>query len=148
MTGYHADSDPNEMAADTQFAFTEGHIRLLLLMCDQQAEQLQSCVDEALRHNEQPSDVLLNCREGVLDLKSWALRLLDHLEYSDEDEEQDEVQNLEEDFELQAFRQDLILRSQIHRVTQKPRERPGPIQKLRLWLLSVLVRFLTGKAKS
>ena len=55
----------------TQFTFTEGHIRLLIWMCDQQAEALENCFDEALKNNEDPSDVVLNCREGVFELKCW-----------------------------------------------------------------------------
>ena len=96
-----------------------------------------------------PSDIVLNCREGVYELKCWALRLLDQLEYPEDDEMADEDEDLTEDeLALQEFRQDLILKSQVHRAAQRPEERPGPLQKLRLWVLSVLVRLLAGQEKS
>ena len=147
--GYDSENAFGEMSASTQFTFTEGHIRLLIWMCDQQAEQLENCFDEALKNNEDPSDVVLNCREGVYELKCWALRLLEQLEYPDDDEMEDEDEDLAEDeLALQEFRQDLILRSQIHRANQRTKERPGALQKLRLWVLSVLVRLLAGQKES
>ena len=146
---YDPENAFGEMSASTQFTFTEGHIRLLIWMCDQQAEQLESCFDEALKNNEDPSDVVLNCREGVYELKCWALRLLEQLDYPDDDEMADEDEDLTEDeLALQEFRQDLILRSQVHRADQRSEDRPGPLQKLRLWLLSVLVRLLAGEKES
>jgi hypothetical protein len=146
--GYHSENAFSEMSASTQFTFTEGHIRLLIWMCDQQAEQLENCFDEALKNNEDPSDVVLNCREGVYELKCWALRLLEQLEYPD-DEMEDENEDLTEDeLALQEFRQDLILKSQVHRAAERREERPGPLQKLRLWVLSVLVRLLASDDKA
>ena len=146
---YDPENAFSEMSASTQFTFTEGHIRLLIWMCDQQAEQLENCFDESLRNDEEPSDIVLNCREGVYELKCWALRLLDQLEYPEEDEMADEDEDLTEDeLALQEFRQDLILRSQVHRAAKRPEERPSPLQKLRLWVLSVLVRLLAGQEKS
>ena len=146
---YDSENVFDEMSASTQFTFTEGHIRLLIWMCDQHAEQLENCFDEALKNNEDPSDVVLNCREGVYELKCWALRLLEQLDYPDDDEMEDEDEDLTEDeLALQQFRQDLILRSQVHRAAQRREERPGPLQKLRLWVLSVLVRLLAGQEKS
>ena len=146
---YDSENAFGEMSASTQFTFTEGHIRLLIWMCDQQAEQLENCFDEALKNNEDPSDVVLNCREGVYELKCWAMRLLEQLEYPDDDEMEDEDEDLTEDeLALQEFRQDLILRSQVHRAAQRREERPGPLQKLRLWVLSVLVRLLAGQKES
>ena len=147
--GYDSENAFGEMSASTQFTFTEGHIRLLVWMCDQQAEQLENCFDEALKNNEDPSDIVLNCREGVYELKCWALRLLEQLDYPDDDEMEDENEDLTEDeLALQEFRQDLILRSQVHRAAQRREERPGPFQKLRLWVLSLLVRLLAGQEKS
>ena len=147
--GYDSENAFGEMAASAQFTFTEGHIRLLIWMCDQQAEQLENCFDEALKNNEDPSDIVLNCREGVYELKCWALRLLEQLDYPDDDEMEDEDEDLTEDeLLLQEFRQDLILRSQVHRAAQRSEERPGALQKLRLWVLSVLVRLLAGQGKS
>nr|BAR23487.1 hypothetical protein [uncultured Mediterranean phage uvMED] len=147
--GYDSENAFGEMTASTQFTFTEGHIRLLIWMCDQQAEQLENCFDESLKNDEEPSDVVLNCREGVYELKCWALRLLDQLEYPDDDEMEDEDEDLTEDeLSLQDFRQDLILKSQVHRAVERREERPGPLQKLRLWVLSVLVRLLASKDKA
>ena len=147
--GYDSENAFGEMSASTQFTFTEGHIRLLIWMCDQQAEQLENCFDEALKNDEDPSDVVLNCREGVFELKCWALRLLEQLDYPDDDEMEDESEDLTEDeLALQEFRQDLILKSQVHRAAQRREERPGPLQKLRLWVLSVLVRLLAGNDKA
>tara|TARA_A100001515_G_scaffold22061_2_gene16736 strand:+ start:153 stop:605 length:453 start_codon:yes stop_codon:yes gene_type:complete len=147
--GYDSENAFSEMSASTQFTFTEGHIRLLIWMCDQQAEALENCFDEALKNDEDPSDVVLNCREGVYELKCWALRLLEQLDYPDDDEMEDEDEVLTEDeLALQEFRQDLILKSQVHRAAERREERPGPLQKLRLWLLSVLVRLLAGDDKA
>ena len=147
--GYDSENAFSEMSASTQFTFTEGHIRLLIWMCDQQAEALENCFDEALKNDEDPSDVVLNCREGVFELKCWALRLLEQLEYPEDDEMEDEDEDLTEDeLALQEFRQDLILKSQVHRTAERREERPGPLQKLRVWVLSVLVRLLAGKGKS
>ena len=142
---YDSENAFSEMSASTQFTFTEGHIRLLIWMCDQQAEQLENCFDEALKNDEDPSDVVLNCREGVYELKCWALRLLEQLDYPDDDEMEDEDEDLTEDeLALQEFRQDLILQSQVRRAVERREERPGPLQKLRLWVLSVLVRLLAS----
>ena len=147
--GYDSENAFSEMSASTQFTFTEGHIRLLIWMCDQQAEVLENCFDEALKNNEDPSDVVLNCREGVFELKCWALRLLEQLEYPEDDEMEDEDEDLTEDeLALQEFRQDLILKSQVHRAAERREERPGPLQKLRVWVLSVLVRLLAGDDKA
>ena len=147
--GYDSENAFSEMSASTQFTFTEGHIRLLIWMCDQQAEALENCFDEALKNNEDPSDVVLNCREGVYELKCWALRLLEQLEYPEDDEMEGEDEDLTEDeLALQEFRQDLILKSQVHRADQGREKRSGPLQKLRVWVLSVLVRLLAGDGKA
>ena len=147
--GYDSENAFSEMSASTQFTFTEGHIRLLIWMCDQQAEVLENCFDEALKNNEDPSDVVLNCREGVFELKCWALRLLEQLEYPEDDEMEGEDEDLTEDeLALQEFRQDLILKSQVHRAAEGREERAGPLQKLRVWVLSVLVRLLAGEKES
>ena len=147
--GYDSENAFSEMSASTQFTFTEGHIRLLIWMCDQQAEQLENCFDEALKNDEEPSDVVLNCREGVFELKCWALRLLEQLEYPEDDEMEDEDEDLTEDeLALQEFRQDLILKSEVCRAAERREERRGPLQKLRLWILSVLVRLLAGDGKA
>ena len=62
---------------------------------------------------------------------------------------EDEDEDLTEDeLALQEFRQDLILKSQVHRAAKGREERPGPLQKLRVWVLSVLVRLLAGQEKS
>ena len=82
------------MSASTQFTFTRGTF-VFIWMCDQQAEQ-RNCFDESLRNDEEPSDIVLNCREGVYELKCWALRLLDQ-QYPEEDEMADEDEDLTED---------------------------------------------------
>ena len=146
--GYDSENAFSEMSASTQFTFTEGHIRLLIWMCDQQAEQLENCFDEALKNNEDPSDVVLNCREGVYELKCWALRLLEQLEYPDDEMEDEDEDLTEDELALQEFRQDLILKSQVHRAAERREERRGPLQKLRLWVLSVLVRLLASDDKA
>lgn len=144
--GYDSENAFNDMTADASFTFTEGHIRLLLWMCDQQAEQLENCFDEALKNDEDPSDVVMNCREGVFDLKCWALRLLDQIEDARyEDEEMDDDPDLTDDETLvEDFREALVLRSRLHRGVKESKEPRGPLQKLRLWILSVLVRSLAS----
>ena len=143
---YDPENAFSEMSASTQFTFTEGHIRLLIWMCDQQAEQLENCFDEALKNDEDPSDVVMNCREGVFDLKCWALRLLDQLEDAQyEDEEVDDDPDLTDDETLvEDFREALVLRSRLHREVKQPEQPRSPLQKLRLWVLSVLVRNLAS----
>ena len=132
-----------DMAVNTQFAFSEGHIRLLIWMCDTQAEFIERAVDDILEQGDKPSDNMLNCREGVADLKCWALRLLDALEEEyDEDEELSDDEIDEPPFdsdvgELEAFRD--YLKTEWH-ANRRPRgsQRRTPLQGLRAWLRKIL----------
>jgi hypothetical protein len=134
------------MAVDTQFAFTEGHIRLLIWMCDMQAEFIERAIDDILESGDKPSDNMLNCREGCADLKVWALRLLEALEEEYEDDEDEEMSEDEEALlddtepdvsELAAFRDHLTSQWSENRSPMRPKRRTA-LQKLRAWLLSIL----------
>ena len=135
--------DEGDMAVNTQFAFSEGHIRLLIWMCDTQADFIERAVDDILEQGDKPSDNMLNCREGVADLKCWALRLLDALEEEyDEDEElsDDEIDELPLDSdvgELEAFR-DSLKDQWSHNRRPRGSQRRTPLQGLRAWLRKIL----------
>ena len=148
MTFRYDQESPTEgdMAVNTQFAFTEGHIRLLLWMCDVQADFIERAVDDILEQGDQPSDNMLHCREGVADLKCWALRLLEALEEEDdydEDEElsDDDIEDLYDPqadvSELEAFRDHLKIQWKANRSPARP-ERRTPLQSFRAWLRSIL----------
>ena len=133
-----------DMTVNTQFAFTEGHIRLLLWMCDTQAEFIERAVDDILEQGDKPSDSMLNCREGIADLKCWALRLLEALdeEYDEDeemgDDEEDEPFEPETDVgELEAFRDYLKTEWQANRSSRRPKRRTS-LQGLRAWLRKIL----------
>ena len=141
---YDQDSPSSgDMAVNTQFAFSEGHIRLLIWMCDTQADFIERAVDDILQQGDKPSDNMLNCREGIADLKCWALRLLDALdEEYDEDEEisDDEIDELPFDSdvgELEAFRDSLKDQWSENRSPRGPQRRTA-LQGLRAWLRSIL----------
>ena len=134
------------MAVDTQFAFTEGHIRLLIWMCDTQADFIERAIDDILESGDKPSDNMLNCREGCSDLKLWALRLLEALEEEYEDDDDEEMSEDEEALlddtepdvsELAAFRDLLASQWSENRSPKRPKRRTA-LQKLRAWLLSLL----------
>lgn len=148
MTFSYDQGSPSQgdMAVNTQFAFTEGHIRLLLWMCDVQAEFIERAVDDILEQGDQPSDNMLHCREGVADLKCWALRLLEALEEEDdydEDEElsDDDIEDLYDPqadvSELEAFRDHLKIQWKANRSSARP-ERRTALQSFRAWLRSIL----------
>jgi hypothetical protein len=146
MTLSYDKSNPDEgdMTVNTQFAFSEGHIRLLIWMCDTQADFIERAVDDILEQGDKPSDNMLNCREGIADLKCWALRLLEALEEEyDEDEEvgddeEDELFDPETDVgELEAFRDYLKTEWQANRRAGRPKRRT-PLQGLRAWLRKIL----------
>jgi len=132
---------PNPMAVNTQFMFTEGHIRLLIWMCETQQEYLEGACNDILKQGDQPSDSLLNCREGITELKIWAHRLLEAIEEEDDDE--DEMGDLEDDPEeiedhgVEAVREALQVQWDVHRGTPR-RQRRTALQKLRAWLRSIL----------
>ena len=135
--------DEGDMAVNTQFAFSEGHIRLLIWMCDTQADFIERAVDDILEQGDKPSDNMLNCREGIADLKCWALRLLDALEEEydeDEDLSDDEIDELTFDSdvgELEASRDSLKDQWSDNRRAGRPQRRT-PLQGLRAWLRKIL----------
>jgi len=135
-----------KMAADTHFTFTEGHIRLLIWMCEVQQETIQEACEILLQRDEQPSDALLHAREGVLDLKTWGYRLLATIEdYEDEDggdDDTDEVGDTEAPHgaitsdDIKSFREALEGRRPLHRNSAK-RKGGNFLQKLRRWYMSL-----------
>ena len=148
MTFSYDQGSPSQgdMAVNTQFAFSEGHIRLLLWMCDVQADFIERAVDDILEQGDQPSDNMLHCREGVADLKCWALRLLEALEEEDDYDEDEELSDDDIDdlydpqadvSELEAFRDHLKIQWKANRSSTRP-ERRTALQSLRAWLLSLL----------
>ena len=148
MTFSYDQGSPSQgdMAVNTQFAFSEGHIRLLLWMCDVQADFIERAVDDILEQGDQPSDNMLHCREGVADLKCWALRLLEALEEEDDYDEDEELSDDDIDdlydpqadvSELEAFRDHLKIQWKANRSSRRP-ERRTALQSLRAWLLSLL----------
>ncbi len=135
-----------EMAADTHFTFTEGHIRLLIWMCEVQQETIQEACEILLQRDEQPSDALLHAREGVLDLKTWGFRLLSCVEdLENEDENTDEaleVGDTKSSYgaittdDIKDFREALEGRRPLHR--DSPERKGGNfLQKLRRWYMSL-----------
>lgn len=144
-SSYDRDMPANEdMTVSTQFMFTEGHIRLLIWMCEAQAQFIDEACDEILQSGDCPSDSLLHCREGVADLKCWALRLLEALE-EDDDEEQmdnDEDESFDPSAEtaqndVEALRNALQVQWNVNRSPRRPQPRT-PLQGLRNWILSIL----------
>lgn len=129
------------MAVNTQFMFTEGHIRLLIWMCDAQQDYLERACDDILKQGDQPSDSLLNCREGIAELKIWAHRLLEALEEEDDDEDEmgddEEFDDTLSDDGIEAAREALQVKWDVHRGTPR-RARRTALQKLRAWLRSIL----------
>lgn len=151
--GYDQDSPfQGDMTVNTQFAFSEGHIRLLLWMCDVQADFIERAVDDILEQGDQPSDNMMHCREGVADLKCWALRLLEALEEPDEYDEEEELSDDDIDAlydpqadvsELEAFRDHLKIQWKKNRSPRRSQRRT-PLQGFRSWLQSLLQRFMAG----
>jgi hypothetical protein len=134
----------DDMAVNTQFMFTEGHIRLLIWMCEAQAQFIEEACNDILQVGEQPSESLMNCREGVADLKCWALRLLEALEEDDDEDEMDDDEDElydpsteQAENDVEALRDALQIRWNIHRGVRRPQRRT-PLQGLRNWLLSLL----------
>ena len=135
-----------KMAANTHFTFTEGHIRLLIWMCEVQQESIQEACEIMLQRDEQPSDALLHAREGVLDLKAWGFRLLSSIEDNEDEYEQaDEALELCDTEhpgssittnDIKSFREALEGRRSLHR--NSPERKGGNfLQKLRRWYMSL-----------
>jgi hypothetical protein len=125
------------MAPNADFQFTEGHIRILLWMCESHQDWIDVASAEIMRNGERPSDNLMRCREGIADLKCWALRLLEVIEATPDDEDyEDEDDDDEYSSELEDFTENLEIQWRLHRSAGG---RPvHPLQKLRTWLLSIL----------
>jgi len=141
-TWYDDDSLLEIMAADTYFTFTEGHIRMLIYMCEQQQEIIQEACDAMLKIDKQPPDALLNAREGVIDLKAWGHRLLECIDEEDLDDEliidsdtDDDSNPITQD-DIESFRQALQTGRPLHRNSAK-RTGGNLLQKLRRWYLSL-----------
>ena len=128
-------------APNGDFQFTEGHVRLLLWMCENHQDWLDSASNEILKNGEMPSENLMNCREGITDLKCWGLRLLEIIEATpdDDDDEDDDFDGEDDDdsLELGDFAAHLERQWVLHRGARGRGSR-NPLQKLRSWLLSVL----------
>lgn len=145
ISSYDQDMPHREpMAVDTQFMFTEGHIRLLIWMCDAHQDYLDRACDDILKQGDSPSDNLMNCREGIAELKIWAHRLLEALEEEEDEDEMGEPEEFSEinetelsKEELDDVREALDMRWRVHRNTARP-PKHNPVQMLRAWLRSLL----------
>lgn len=122
------------MAPNADFQFTEGHIRILLWMCESHQDWIDVASAEIMRNGERPSDNLMRCREGIADLKCWGLRLLEVIEATPDDEEYDEDDD-EHSEELVDFSDDLQAEWSLYRSARG--RSLHPLQKLRTWLLSL-----------
>jgi hypothetical protein len=124
-------------APNADFQFTEGHVRLLLWMCQSHQEWIDSAIAEVMKNGEQPTENLMRCREGIADLKCWGWRLLEIIEATPDDGDDDEEYDDEdEDDELGDFAADLEAQWRLHR--SAGRRAQNPVQKLRSWLVSLL----------
>lgn len=123
-------------APNGDFQFTEGHVRLLLWMCETHQEWIDKATSEIMKNGEQPSDNLMRCREGIADLKCWGLRLLEIIEATPDDDDDDEEYDPEkEDDELGAFADNLEAQWRLYRGSSgRPQ---NPVQKLRSWFVSL-----------
>ena len=134
------------MAPNADFQFTEGHVRILLWMCDSHQEWIDNASAELMRNGEQPSDNLMRCREGIADLKCWAYRLLEVIEatpFDDDDEDDDDLDDDDEYLpELEDFINNLETQWRDNRSTGG--RSAHPVQKLRGWLMSLFGRPLAG----
>jgi len=127
-------------APNADFQFTEGHVRILLWMCDSHQDWIDAASAKIFENGERPSDNLMRCREGIADLKCWAYRLLEVIEATPDDEECDDDED-ELDFDdvdsakLADFASNLEAEWRVHR--RAGGRSPHPVQKLRRWLLSL-----------
>ena len=129
---------PVMAAPNADFQFTEGHIRILLWMCDSHQEWIDNAAAEIMRNGEMPSENLMRCREGIADLKCWGLRLMEVIEATPDDEyDDDDEEEYDDEYssELAHFIDNLEVQWGMDR-------RVGgrslhPLQKLRGWLLSL-----------
>lgn len=148
MTSSYYRDMPSEddMTVNTQFMFTEGHIRLLIWMCEAQAQFIEEACDDLLRNGEHPSENLMHCREGVADLKCWGLRLLeafdDYEELDDDNEGESSVADSKNDIEV--LRKALQVGWDVDRSPRRRQSRTA-LQSLRNWILSLLQRPLASR---
>ena len=133
------------MAPNADFQFTEGHVRILLWMCDSHQDWIDEASAQLMRNGEMPSDNLMRCREGIADLKCWGLRLLEVIEATpfDDDDEEDE---LDDDDEYLPELEDFINNLEAQwRDNRSARGRSAhPVQKLCRWVMSLFGRPLDG----
>ena len=135
------------MAPNADFQFTEGHVQILLWMCDSHQDWIDSASAEIMRNGEMPSDNLMRCREGIADLKCWGLRLLEVIEatpFDDDDEDDDDDQDLDDEHlpELEDFINNLEREWYNHR--SAGRRTAHPLQKLQGWVMSLFGRPVDG----
>jgi len=133
------------MAPNADFQFTEGHVRILLWMCDSHQEWIDNASAELMRNGEQPSDNLMRCREGIADLKCWAYRLLEVIEATPFDDD-DEDDDLDDDDEYLPELEDFInnLETQWGDNRGAGRRSAHPVQKLCGWVMSLFGRPVDG----
>ena len=133
------------MAPNADFQFTEGHVRILLWMCDSHQEWIDNASAELMRNGEQPSDNLMRCREGIADLKCWAYRLLEVIEATPFDDD-DEDDDLDDDDEYLPELEDFInnLETQWRDNRGVGRRSAHPVQKLCGWVMSLIGRPVAG----
>ena len=126
---------PVMAAPNGDFEFTEGHIRILLWMCDSHQEWVDNACSKIMQNGEMPSDNLMRCREGIADLKCWAYRLLEIVEATPDDEEDDNEYGDEHSPQLENFASDIQAEWGIYRRTRG--RSVHPVQKLRRWFVSL-----------
>ena len=129
---------PVMAAPNADFEFTEGHVRILLWMCESHQQWIDEASARIMQNGEMPSDNLMRCREGIADLKCWGLRLLEVIEATpdDEDDEYDDDDDDDVDSqELANFASNLEAEWRLHRCVGG--RSAHPVQKLRRWLLSL-----------
>lgn len=127
-------------APNADFQFTEGHVRVLLWMCDNHQDWVDRAVRDVMKNGDQPSDNLMNCREGINDLKCWGLRLLEVIEATPDDDDDeyddDDYDDEDQDDGTESFADDLD--AQWRKYRGLGNRRRAPLQKLRKWLVSLL----------
>ena len=133
---------PVMAAPNADFQFTEGHVRILLWMCETHQDWIDTATAEIMRNGEVPSENLMHCREGISDLKCWGLRLMEVIEATPDDEEDEEYDDDESDDDDYEFPELVNFAADLERQwsgNRGPgRRRRGPLSKLRSWLLSIL----------
>lgn len=134
------------MAPNADFQFTEGHVRILLWMCDSHQEWIDNASAELMRNGEQPSDNLMRCREGIADLKCWAYRLLEVIEATPFDDDDEDDDDLDDDDEYLPELEDFInnLETQWRDNRSAGRRSAHPVQKLCGWVMSLFGRPVDG----